>query len=189
MNDVSYNRTRLLYLIKKVPNWETYLTDKQLEATKLYLSTLDVSMVAIKLDLTNSTIQSRLFGKNDSKGALGKLEEVYNKFVEFGYFNKEKPKVTNNVKPILSDKTLEKTKELFDIINKLEDYQSYLTQSQNEKLDKFLSTRSFKQCAKHFGINESSFKQSILGRDETSGILGRLKKEYNKKYINDWDKI
>ena len=189
MSETSYNHERLLFLINKIPNWETYLTDKQLEATKLYLSTFNATLVDIKLNLSTSTAYARIFGGSNSKGALGKLEEAYSKLDKLGYFNKQNVKKKESTKPIISNKTLEKTKELFDIINKMEDYKIYLTQSQNEKLDKFLSTRSYKECAKYFNINESSFKQSILGRDDSSGILGKLRKEYNKKYVNDWDKI
>ncbi len=195
MSELSYNQERLMFLIEMISNWEVYLTDKQLEATKLYLSTFDATMVDIKLDLTKSTAHKRIFGGSTSKGALGRLEEAYTKLEKMGYLKNDKNNKSaktnkrNITQPILANKTLEKTKELFLIISQLENYNSYLTQSQNEKLDKFLSTRSFKACAKYFNINESSFKQSILGRDDSSGILGKLKKEYDKNHINDWDNI
>jgi hypothetical protein len=192
----SYNEQRFLFLVGKIPNWELYLTDKQLECAKLFVSGMSVTMIEDKLNLCSSGASARLFGKSDktgikAKGALGRLEELYIKLEAMGQF-KEKPikdKQKYNNKAILSDKTLEKTKELFTIIPALENYQQYLTESQNEKLYKFLQTKSFKECAKYFDITEITFKQTILGRDDDSGVLGKLRKEYNKTHINSWDNI
>jgi hypothetical protein len=192
----SYNEQRFLFLVEKIPNWELYLTDKQLECAKLYISGMSVTMIEDKLNLGRSTAYSRLFGNSDktgikSKGAMGKLEEIYTKLEKMGHFKekeiKDKQKYAN--KAILSDKTLQKVKELLTIVSDLEDYQQYLTESQNEKLYKFLQTKSFKECAKYFDIAEITFKQTILGRDDDSGILGKLRKEYDKSHINDWNSL
>lgn len=189
MNNGEYNQKRLLFLIGKVPNWELYLTDKQLEATKLYISILDASLVDDKLNLGRGSSHTRLFGGAKNKGAIGKLEEAYKKLEKMGYFEEKKSNEKYNTKNIISDKTMNKVKELFKIVTDIENYEQYLTDSQKEKLYQFLVLRSFKECAKHFNINESSFKQSLLGKDDNDGILGKLKKVYDQKYINNWNDI
>lgn len=191
--DESYNQKRLLFLIGKVPNWEVHLTDKQLECVKLYISTLDASMVDDKLNLGRGTSHSRLFGSKTSKGALGKLEEAYKKLEKYGYFDKkeEKNNQKHTSKSIMSEKTLNKVKELFKIVTELENYNQYLNKYQKEKLYQFLTMRSFKECAKYFDIKENTFKQNLLGRndDDNSCILGKLRKIYNEQRVNSWDEI
>lgn len=192
-NNESYNQKRFIFLIGQIPNWEVYLTDKQLECAKLYISNLDNCMVDDKLNLRQGTSYNRLFGSGKSKGAIGKLDEVYTKLEKLGYFKKkEQPNNTkkkNSNKAILSDKTLEKVRDLFKMVTEIEDYGQYLTDSQNEKLYRFLQLRSFKECAKYFDIAETTFKQSILGKDDESGIFGRLKKIYEENHISNWDDI
>lgn len=188
--DGSYKQKRFMFLIGQIPNWELYLTDKQLECAKSYISNLDTYMVDDKLQLRQGTSYTRLFGSKTSKGAIGKLEDVYIKLDNMGYFNKkENLKKSNNNKPILSDKTLNKVKELFKLITEIEDYGQYLTTSQNKKLYQFLQKRSFKECAKHFEITEITFKQAILGKDNHSGIFGKLKNIYELNHVNNWDDI
>lgn len=192
----SYYEKRFIFLIGKIPNWEVYLTDKQLESAKVYVSTLSPMMTDYQLNLGPSTSAKRLFGSSDktgvkSKGALGRLEEVYIKLDKIGFF-KEPVKTDNqkyNNKSILSDKTLEKVKELFKIIKELENYSQYLNESQNEKLYQFLKSRSFKECAKYYNIAETTFKQTVLGRDDDSGILGKLKKAYDESHISSWEEL
>lgn len=187
----NYNQKRFMFLVGKIPNWEIHLTDKQLECCKSYICNLDTCMVDDKLDLKRGTCFRRIFGNGKNKGALGRLEEAYTKLDKIGYFKEKeiKKKSNTNNKALLSNRTLEKVKELFKMITEIQDYDKYLTESQNEKIYYFLKTRSFKECAKYFNVNESTFKQSILGRDDNSGIYGKLKKIHNEMYINDWDSI
>lgn len=187
----TYNQKRFMFLIGKIPNWEIHLTDKQLECCKSYICNLDTYMVDDKLDLKRGTCYRRIFGNGKNKGAIGRLEEAYVKLEKIGYFEQKKNKEKKNInnKSILSNKTLDKVKELFKMITEIQDYDKYLNDSQNEKMYQFLKTRSFKECAKYFNISESTFKQSILGRDDNSGIYGKLKKIHNELYINDWDSI
>jgi len=187
---------RFIFLIGQIPNWEVYLTDKQLESAKVYIGTLSTTLTDYKLNLSPSTSGRRLFGSSDktgvkSKGALGRLEDVYLKLDKMGFFKKIEPvnKDKYKTKSILSDKTLEKVKELFKIVTDLEDYSQYLSEIQSDKLYQFLKSRSFKECAKYYDINETTFKQSILGRDDDSGILGKLRKAYDEKHISNWDDL
>lgn len=187
----NYNQNRFMFLIGKIPNWEIHLTDKQLECCKLYICNLDTYMVDDKLNLKRGTCFRRIFGNSKNKGALGRLEEIYIRLDNIGYFKEKEVKKKNSVnnKAILSNRTLEKVKELFKMITEIQDYNKYLTKSQNEKIYYFLKTRSFKECAKYFNVTEVTFKQSILGRDDNSGVYGKLKKIHNEIYINDWDSI
>ncbi len=72
---------RLLYLIGKINNWENYLTVKQLEVARIYISTKNTHAIDTQLKLTNGTTYHRLFGSSKSQkvqgGALRKLEKIY----------------------------------------------------------------------------------------------------------------
>ena len=189
---------RLLYLIEVIPNWETYLTSKQLEATKSYIHCNVSSEVDYELKLSTGVAHNRLFGNSKSKGALGKLEEVYKILSNQGYFervknnNKKEEKRKNSIKKsVISDKTKNQLKELFTIISELENYSKYLTTSQAEKLQKFLELKSIKKCAEYYGVTEITFKQTLLGRSNntSSGILGKLKYAYENNTVNKWEEI
>jgi len=184
-------RERLLFLISHIPCWEVHLTKKQLESTKLYLSKLDTTLVDYELGLNNGVSYLRIFGSANSKsrGALGRLEKAYSRLEKLGYLKKkETPKEkTKKFNKLISNKTIEKTKKLFLIFIRLENWESYLVPSQVEKATKFLELKSFKACAKYFNIKESSFKQALLGKTDNDGILGRLNKAYEKKYMNNWE--
>lgn len=189
---------RLLYLIEVIPNWETYLTSKQLEATKSYIKCNISSEVDYELKLTTGVAHNRLFGNSKSKGALGKLEEVYKMLSDQGYFEriknnsiKEEKRKNTIRKNVITDKTKNQLKELFTIISELEDYSSYLTVSQSEKLQKFLELKSIKKCAEYYGVTENTFRQTLLGRSNntTSGILGKLRDAYNSNTLNNWAEL
>ena len=187
---------RLLHLVEIIPNWETYLTPKQLDATKKYIKCLNSSEVDYELGLSSGVAYNRLFGNSKSKGALGKLEEIYNLLSSQGYFNriktinnKEENKNKIIKKNVITDKTKNQLKELYTIISELNDYDQYLTPSQSEKLQKFLELKSIKTCAQYYGITDTAFRQTLFGKNSNSGILGRLKAAYNNTTVNDWKDI
>lgn len=191
---MSDNGLRLIKLIELIPNWETYLTDKQLEVANQYIKCLNATEVDFALNLTIGTTQQRLFGSSKSQGALGKLETVIDKLQKQGYFDKikEKKQSDKNKKlktTKLSQDTKDKVRELLSLIAEMPDYENYLTESQKIKVHQFLRLRSFTACAKYFNITESSFKQSLLGRNSSAGVLGRLREAYNSKTVNKWDDI
>lgn len=70
----------LLNLINTIPNWETYLTDKQLQITKIYVGCRNTTNVDIHLGLTNGLAYHTLFGSIKNKtqvgGVLKKLQIV-----------------------------------------------------------------------------------------------------------------
>ena len=187
---------RLLHLIEKIPNWETYLTDKQLEAAERYIKCLNACEVDYQLNLNTGTAQQRLFGSSTSKGALGKLEEVIKRLEKQGFFEKQQKiikKQKENQKPtrqpVLSEKLKEGVKELFKLVIENPDYEKYLTDSQKERMYQFLRLKSIKSCAKYFNVTETTFKQSLLGRSGSGGILGRLKNAVSKETVDSWDDI
>lgn len=192
---LSDSSMRLLKLVEIIPNWETYLTPKQLEVMQKYITCLNASEVDYQLNFNIGTTQQRLFGSSTSKGAFGRLEEVVKRLEKQGYFEKQETilKKENQGKPVkpskISDKTKAEIKELIKLIVDMPDYEIYLTESQKERMYQFLRLRSIKSCAKYFDVTETTFKQSLLGKDENSGILGRLKKAAKSKMINNWDDI
>ncbi len=187
---------RLLHLVEVIPNWETYLTPKQLEATKKYIKCLNSSEVDYELNLSTGVAYNRLFGNKKNKGALGKLEEVYKILDNQGYFErvklnlKKEEKRKNTIKKnIITDKTKEQLKELFTIMSELNEYDQYLTSSQTEKLQKFLELKSIKTCAEYYGITETTFRQTLFGKNNSNGILGKLRNAYSKTTVNNWEEI
>ena len=68
----------LLKLIKDIPLWETYLTPKQVEITKIYIGCRNASAVDIHLNLSDGQTWHTLFGKDkiESGGVLKKLKNV-----------------------------------------------------------------------------------------------------------------
>lgn len=194
---VSDSGLRLLKLIEVIPNWETYLTSKQLEAAERYIKCLNACEVDYQLNLNIGTTQQRLFGSSTSKGALGRLEEIVKRLENQGYFEKQKmlqqkreQQQSKPVKPSkISDKTKEQIRELIKLIVDMPDYEKHLTVSQKERMYQFLRLRSIKSCAKYFNVTEATFKQSLLGKNGDDGILGRLKKASQESTINSWDDI
>lgn len=188
---------RLLRLIEIIPNWETYLTDKQLEAAEEYIKCLNACEVDYKLNLNIGTAQQRLFGNSTSKGALGKLEETVSKLEKQGYFEKQKALQqkaeanTNKVKKpaVISDKTKDEIRELLKLIVEMPDYEQHLTEGQKERAFQFLRLKSIKQCAKYFDVTETTFKQSLLGKNGQGGVLGKLRSISKSQTIDNWDDI
>jgi hypothetical protein len=191
--DLPDNGLRLMKLIELIPNWETYLTDKQLEVANQYIKCLNASEVDFALNLNIGTTQQRLFGGSKSQGALGRLEMVVDKLQKQGYFDKLASKKEEQNKKVkvskLSQDTKDKVRELLRLIADMPDYENYLTESQKVRVYQFFRLRSFTACAKYFNITEVTLKQSLLGRNNSSGVLGRLREAYDKKTVNSWDEI
>lgn len=194
---VSDSGLRLLRLIEIIPNWETYLTDKQLEAAEEYIKCLNACEVDYKLNLNIGTTQQRLFGNSTSKGAIGRLEEIVSRLEKQGYFEKQKALQqkaeanANKVKKptVISDKTKEEIRELLKLIVEMPDYEQHLNDSQKERTFQFLRLKSIKQCAKYFDVTETTFKQSLLGKNGQGGVLGKLKAVSQSQTIDNWDDI
>lgn len=185
---------RLLKLISIIPNWETYLTPKQREVAQKYVKCMSAYEVDHQLKLSYGTTQQRLFGNNKtSKGALGRLEEVTKMLEDSGYFErlrKRQEQLKQQQKAAsISEEDLQKVRELIKLTVEMPDYEKHLTKSQSEKLYEFLRLRSFKAVANHFGITESSLKQSLFGRANQDGALGKLRKAYEQSTVSSWDEI
>lgn len=188
---------RLLKLIQVIPNWETYLTLKQREVAEKYVKLLSAYEVDHQLKLSYGTTQQRLFGNNKtSKGALGRLEEVARMLEQNGYFDKlrkrqeqlrQQQKQTK--KGTVSEEILQKTRELIKLTVEMPDYEKHLTKSQAEKVYQFIRFRSFSATAKALGITEPTLRQSLLGRSDNDGVLGKLRKTYESKTVSSWDEI
>ena len=73
----------LMALIQKIPNWQTYLTDKQLQVVQLYVSNPNTCAIDTQLKLANGVSWHTLFGTvKDNKstgGVLKKLKSVQKK--------------------------------------------------------------------------------------------------------------
>ncbi len=200
MAEVNKNMTdsgsRLIYLISKIPNWESYLTAKQLEAVKSFIKNNIASEVDYELNLSSGTAYSRIFGSGKSKGALGKLEEVNDFLSSEGYFdrikaNDDKENINKKKikKTVMTQKTKDQLVELFTLVSEVKDYRNHLTKLQNEKLDKFIELKNMKKCAEYFGITETTLRQSLFGRDYGSGILNKLKLIQQNETVNNWSDI
>lgn len=195
---VSDQGLQLIKLTEVIPNWETYLTAKQLEATQIYIKCLNASEVDYQLNLSTGTAHQRLFGSSTSKGAIGKLKVVAQRLEEQGYFERQrrikqdknsKRKTRRSNRTNLSQKTKDDIRELFKLVVEMPDYEQYLTKSQKERIYQFMRLRSISKCAKYFGITKNTFKQSLLGRSGNDGILGRLRKASSETTVDDWNDI
>lgn len=186
---------RLIYLIEIIPNWETYLTVKQLEVTECYIKCLSAYEVDHQLKLNFGIAQQRLFGSSTSKGAIGRLEDVLKRLKEQGFYEKIKKNNINKEtkkpsKPSrLTEETKSRVKQLLRLIAEMPMYEIHLTASQKERVFQFLRLRSIKSCAGYFKITETTFKQSLFGRDGTGGILGKLDDAYKKQTVNNWEDV
>lgn len=70
---------KFVKLTQTIPNWKTYLTEKQLEVVDLFLKVLNCAAVDSQMKLNEDTTYSRLFGSRSTKadrGALGALERA-----------------------------------------------------------------------------------------------------------------
>ncbi|MNJ90621.1 hypothetical protein D3C87_82550 [compost metagenome] len=180
---------RFVKLTSLIPNWETYLTSKQLESATRYLKCYNATDVDHQLKLTYGTTHQRLFGGSSSKGALGRLEEIYQMLERGGFFkDKEKKEAIAEKEktPKLTSQTLLKMRELIKIVVETNNYDQYLTPSQNEKVKEFLARRSFPKAAEALNITVQSYQQALIG---SGGILDILKKAIEKKSVNSWEEI
>lgn len=187
---------RFLKLIEAVPNWETYLTVKQLEVAKRYVTCMSAYEVDHQLKLSYGTTQQRLFGNNKtSKGAIGRLEEVARRLENSGYYERQKKmhervkEQTKKKKSKLSPETLMKTRELFKLVVSMPDYEKYLTKIQAERVYQFVRLKNYKAVAHHFGITEIALKHSLIGKKDGDGALGKLKKAMEQNTVSSWEEI
>jgi len=181
---------RFIKLTGLIPNWETYLTPKQREAALRYLRTMNAYDVDYQLKLSNGTTHQRLFGSKTSKGAIGRLEEVYKMLENNGHYaeqNKRKEVAKSDKKKVkLTPKTLMKVKELFSLINENPEYEKHLTKPQVQKVNELIKTRSFVKGAKACGITTLSYQQALIG---DGGALERLQKLKESRTISSWDEV
>lgn len=184
---------RFLELAEIIPNWETHLTEKQLEVAKEFIICLNVSEVDHQLNLKVGTARNRIFGNSStSKGAIGTLENVFLKLTDSGYFEKlQKRKFIQTVKPVksieITNDMLNKTKELFRLVVEIPNYKKYLNKTQNKFILEFMRLRSYATTAKHFGIKESILINHLL--DEHTGVLAKLREVANTTMVNTWDEV
>lgn len=182
---------RFIKLTTLIPNWETYLTPKQREAALRYIKCMNAYEVDYQLNLSLGTTHQRLFGNKNSKGAIGRLEEVYKMLESNGYFEEKKKQkeAVNQAKKNkvrLTEKSLQSIKELFKLIVEIPDYEKYLTKSQKEKVDHLMRTRSLVAAARACGVTVKSYKQALIGE---GGILDKLRKVNQDRTVNSWDEI
>lgn len=186
---------RFVKLTELIPNWETYLTEKQLESAKKYIQCLNAYEVDYQLRLNSGTTHQRLFGNKTSKGALGRLEQVYKSLEEKGYFEELRrkkeaaaTKVENGQKKksVLSPKTIQAVKELLSLIVDNPDYEKYITKSQAEKVFHFLRLRNFALTARYCNITQEALKRALIGQ---GGVLEKLREVKNRNTVSNWDEI
>ena len=183
---------RFMKLTSLIPNWATYLTSKQREAAIKYLSTMNAYEVDYQLKLTNGTTHQRLFGSKSSKGAIGRLEEVYKMLESNGHFaqqekrQKEATESKRKQKIKLTEKTLSQIQELFKLIHENPDYEQYLTKPQIKKVNELLNNRSLTKGAKACGVTVAAYQRSLIG---DKSVLEKLKSIRDSKTINSWEEI
>lgn len=167
---------KFIFLLGKIPNWEIYLTDKQLECAKIFITTLNVAKTDDILKLTPGSSYKRLFGCKTSKGAIGSLQNVYTKLETSGYYK--------STISTINDDLLSDIKLLFKIITELDDYTVYLSDSENELVYNFLKFRSLKECAKIYNTSIFEIKKKL-----SDNILNKLKTNYESNHVSNWDDI
>lgn len=187
------NALKFLKYTETIPNWETYLTTKQLESAKKYIALLNAHEVDYQLKLNPGVTQQRLFGSSSSKGAMGRLEEVYKALEEKGYYEKIKKKqeavqaAKTAKKPAkLNSKTILAVKELITLVVDNPDYEKFLTPSESNKVYHFIRLRNFQATARFCGITQEALKKSLIGKN---GVLEKLRAEAASKTISSWDEI
>lgn len=182
--NVSDDGMRFLKLTTLVPNWETYLTEKQKESAVRYVKNLNASEVDYQLKLNVGVTNNRIFGGSTYRGAIGRLEDAYENLKKAGYY--DKPVQKESKKTNISDKTLSNVKELISLIIDHQDYSKYLTSAQAKKVESFLRHRSFVKASKELGISPKSLQQSLIG---SKGALVKLRKIHNDKLVSSWEEI
>lgn len=187
------NGLRFLELIHKVPNWETYLTPKQLEVARKYINCMNANEVDHQLKLNYGTTQQRLFGSGkSSKGAIGRLVDAHNKLESIGYYErlekkKEAAKVTVPQNPV-SEEVMNKVKELISLIISMPDFDSHLEKDEAAKVTQFMAFRSFASAGRYFGLNEVRFANILLD-ENPGGILYKLRRTAQSTMVNNWEDI
>lgn len=181
---------RFIKLTSLIPNWETYLTQKQREAAERYLKCFNAYEVDYQLRLSSGTTHQRLFGSKTSKGALGRLEEIFKMLEGSGFFEEKQKRqeaVQAEKKKIrLTQQTLDKVRELIKLVVETPDYSNHLTKQQVEKIELFMKFRNFASAAKQCGITIKSYQDALIG---DGSILEKLQSTKQKRMINSWDEV
>lgn len=187
------NGLRFLDLIHKVPNWETYLTPKQLEVARKYINCMNANEVDHQLRLNSGTTQQRLFGSGKtSKGAIGRLSDVRKKLEASGFYERQEKK--NEAKAVqtqrtpVSEEIMVKVKELISLIISMPDFEKHLEKDEAAKITQFMAFRNFAAAGRQFGMNEAKFANTLL--DETpGGILDKMRRLAQSSMVSTWDDI
>lgn len=183
---------RFIKLIGLIPNWETYLTPKQREAATRYIKCMNAYDVDYHLKLSSGTTHQRLFGSKSSKGALGRLEEVYKILDNQGYYEdqKKKQEMLLNAKVIkktrMTDKSLQSFRQLIKLIVEMPDYEKHLTKSQAEKVFHFLRLRNIPGVARECKVSNETVKKALIGE---AGVLEKLQKVNKERTVDSWEEI
>lgn len=86
---ISKYESKLKSLVDKIVLWETYLSEKQVNIVKMFLSSKNASMVDDYLKLPKGTSWHILFGEQGENGVLGKLIKVEEKLYKLSIDNKK----------------------------------------------------------------------------------------------------
>jgi DNA-binding phage protein len=181
---------RFIKLIGLIPNWETYLTPKQREAAQRYIKCMNAYDVDYHLKLSSGTTHQRLFGSKTSKGALGRLEEVYRMLENNGYYEEQKKKqevqTQTKKKRKMSKKSLMAYKELIKLIVEMPDYEKFLTKIQAERVFHFLRLRNVSGVARECKVTRETIQKSLIGE---GGALEKLKEASKSRTVDTWEEI
>ncbi|MDF2534124.1 MAG: hypothetical protein K0R18_281 [Bacillales bacterium] len=181
---------RFIKLTSLIPNWETYLTQKQRESAERYLKCFNAYDVDHRMKLSSGTTHQRLFGSKTSKGALGRLEEIYKMLENSGFFaekQKRQEAAQEERKQVkLTQKTLDNVRELIKLVIEIQNYESYVTKQQAEKIQLFMQLRNFSAASKKLGITIKSYQDALIG---DGGALERLRAAQQQRTVNSWDEV
>jgi len=182
---------RFIKLTSVIPNWETYLTAKQRECAVRYLKVMNAHDVDYQLKLNSGTTHQRLFGSKTSKGAIGRLNDVYKMLEENGHFTEIKKQKESSIlekkkKNKMTEKILNQMRELFMLIHEVPEYEKYITKTQRQKVNELIKTRSLMLGAKSCGVTIETFQKSLIGKD---GVLEKLKNIKDERTISSWDEV
>jgi hypothetical protein len=155
------NKDLLIKLVDVIPNWKHYLTNKQIEAIQVILSFPTYELAAKKLNITVSSLKSRLYGKNKELGALKRLIRA-SSFLQEDIF------------------VLSRMKLLFNIMINDTDFMSKLSDEQIQYSKQLLRLKSISKMATHFKVNQKEVIDKLIGTNKDS-ILEILYNEIDKK--------
>lgn len=176
--------TEMIFLIKNIPDWHIYLTEKQVLITKMFLNYKNIGDIAKITNLPYGTIYSMLFGSTvkDEQGIYSKLKKVY---ILSNRYNKErgsigetlihKNNVINN-----NNKSIDIKEQLFKYINGIDNWRDYLTQQQIEVVELYLEHKSCSKVDKILGKRSTWCILYGKTKNNPKGIYKKLETVYNK---------